>query len=283
MSVDRAWINPIGGLGDTLMLSGVLKLAHERDPSVGYHLVRRTRYQSILTGHPAVGTIGSPPPDARIVTTDYWTHEPLGEGRQRAYQVLARMFGLPTPVEERLYLPGKLPDDDPLLAMIPFGTRPVVVLAPTSESPRKMCPFPFWERLAGLVAERGAFAVQVGAEHDPRIPGTYRLLGLTTPHQLVAIVRHSALVVTLDSFIMHAAHLAGTPAIVLWGPTDPATYGYAEQVHLGDGAARCPQRADCLGARHPDHYGVPCPLGAEHCMATIDFAVVQDAVASRIC
>jgi ADP-heptose:LPS heptosyltransferase len=278
----RAWINPIGGLGDTLMLSGVLKLALDRTPSLRYDLVRRTRYSSILAGHPAIGCVGFPPADARIVRTDYWTSEPLGEGRQRAFQILARMFGLPTPIEERLYLPGEPPAHDPLLDMLPFGTREIVIIAPTSESPRKMCLLSLWERLAAWLRERGACVAQAGMGTDPAVRGSYSLLGLTTPRQLVGVLRRSALVVTVDNFVMHLAHLAEVPAVVLWGPTDPATYGYPEQVHLHDHPARCPERAECLGARHPDHYGTPCPLGPQHCTATIGLDVVQRAVESLL-
>lgn len=45
------WINPIGGYGDALMLSGILNQVHEARPEEKYFLVRRTQYQAILAGH----------------------------------------------------------------------------------------------------------------------------------------------------------------------------------------------------------------------------------------
>ncbi|MBU1570345.1 MAG: hypothetical protein KKE00_07495, partial [Proteobacteria bacterium] len=100
-----SWINPLGGMGDTLMVSGVLKLVIENDPLRRFNLIRRTSYLSILKGHPAIAEIGYAPQDAMIMGTDYWSKEELGPNNQRAFQILARMFGLPSPIEERLYLP----------------------------------------------------------------------------------------------------------------------------------------------------------------------------------
>jgi hypothetical protein len=36
----------------------------------------------------------------------------------------------------------------------------------------------------------------------------------------------------LDNFVMHVSYLAGTPAVVLWGPPAPEIYGYPGQYHL---------------------------------------------------
>lgn len=42
------WINPIGGYGDMLMLSGVLKQVIEKFPEKRFNLTRRTNYVSFL-------------------------------------------------------------------------------------------------------------------------------------------------------------------------------------------------------------------------------------------
>ena len=54
------WINPVGGLGDALILSGVLKAVYDSDHTKKFNLVRRSRYQSILKGHPAIEFVGFP-------------------------------------------------------------------------------------------------------------------------------------------------------------------------------------------------------------------------------
>jgi hypothetical protein len=86
---DYPWINPIGGLGDMLMVSGILKLVIEEDPLRRFNLVRRTNYLSVFKGHPAVAHIGFPPKEAKIQDVTYWSMEELGPDSQRPFQVLA--------------------------------------------------------------------------------------------------------------------------------------------------------------------------------------------------
>src|SRR5208283_4128833 len=151
---------PIGGLGDTLMILGVLKQVHDRDPSRQFHLVARTKYRPFFEGHPAIASIGHPP-RARFISTDYWNHPSFRRPGMRAYQVLAQIFGLLTPAEERLYIPWECPDQPLLMARIPWKDRNVL-LCPGSDSPRKQMSIEKWESLAGLLEKEGLGVVQAG-------------------------------------------------------------------------------------------------------------------------
>src|SRR3989338_4160 len=272
------WINPIGGLGDSLMLSGVLWQVIEHQPSRRFRLVRRTRYQGILAGHPAIEEIGFPPPDATIVRTDYWSREELGSGDRRAFQILARMFGLPTPVEERLYFPGGFAAAGSLENMIPWNRSCVVLIAPSSDAPRKMMPLHVWIDLVQLLRKEGLFVLQLGKHQDTHIKGAYSLLGVTSPAQAIGLACRCSAIVTVDNFFVHVAHLVGVPAVVVWGPTDPHVYGYPEQIHLKGSREYCQEREHCLGPKHPDHYFLPCPMEARHCLNTILPAQLTSAI-----
>jgi ADP-heptose:LPS heptosyltransferase len=212
---DACWINPVGGLGDALMLSGVLKLVKDANPGVRHRCVRRSNYLHILSGHPAIELFGFPPPDARILTTDYWSHEKLGPGNQRAFQILARKFGLVTPVEEQLYLPLPSGPKADLVSCIPWG-KINVIIAPASDSPRKMMPDSIWEKIAGALKKRGASVFQVGKTGERHINGTYSLIGLSSPRQLIDLVGRADAVVTVDNFVMHAAHLKKVFTVAVW-------------------------------------------------------------------
>jgi len=63
-----------------------------------------------------------------------------------------------------------------------------------------------------------------------------------------ALFRLAACVVTSDSFAAHVAAAVGTPAVVLFGPTDPAAFGYPEHSQLT-----------------ADHFGVCCDPGHGRC------------------
>ena len=86
---------------------------------------------------------------------------------------------------------------------------------------------------------------------------------------MIALLRDFDVVLTVDNFIMHAAHLCGVPAVVLWGPTDHRVYGYAEQTHL-QGHSSCEHPDGCIGAGRGHLYPTPCPLGEDGCVNRMD-------------
>jgi ADP-heptose:LPS heptosyltransferase len=263
---EPSWINPIGGYGDMLMVSGVIKQVFDQNPLHYFNLVRRSMYRSIFQNHPAIKKIGYPPPGASIVGTDYWKYR-LDGSENRPYQILSRIFGLPTPTEEILYYPGSM-DIDPLLEKtIPWGHKNIVIAA-GSDSPRKTMNLDRWRLLIKQLKGDGFFVIQTGRLREEYIRNSYSLLGLTSPGELIGIIRRVDMVITIDSFAMHAAHLAGTPAVVLWGPTDPEIYGHPGQYHLR-GPLQCEQPEKCLSAETSKNYGMPCPLGENHCLNLI--------------
>ncbi|MGV8119866.1 MAG: hypothetical protein AB2L14_08915 [Candidatus Xenobiia bacterium LiM19] len=60
------------------------------------------------------------------------------------------MFGLPTPADERLYLPGGFVDDEALHSLIPHA-RETIIIAPFSESPRKVMHPSRWHALLDML------------------------------------------------------------------------------------------------------------------------------------
>ena len=71
-SENPIWIDPVGGLGDILMLSTAMKRAFDKYGK-RFHISRRTHYTRFFVGHPAIEEIGNPPEDADIVCNDYWS------------------------------------------------------------------------------------------------------------------------------------------------------------------------------------------------------------------
>lgn len=270
---DLPWINPVGGLGDALMLSGVLEQVVRADPRRRFNLITRTKYPQLLRGHPALATIGHPPPGVDLLGTDYWRHPTFGPPEVRAYQVLARMYGLEAPVPETLYVPWPRSAAQPALAAhLPWRDKNVL-FGPTSESPRKQLHFEKWEALAQRLRDAGVGVMQAGGANDLHVRGSYSLLGLTTPRQIIELLPRFDLLVTCDNFLMHAAKLVGVAAVVLWGPTDHRTYGYAEHVHL-----QAPPCAElCIAPGTQEAYGSECPRGGAHCIEQLALDAIYEA------
>lgn len=269
------WINPIGGYGDMLMVSGVIKQAFDQNHLRYFNLVRRSMYRSIFQNHPAIKKIGYPPPGAPIVGTDYWRHR-LDGNENRPYQILSRIFGLPTPAEEILYYPGSMEIDPLLEKTIPWGQKNIAIAA-GSDSPRKTMSLDRWRLLIEQLKGDGFFVIQTGRLREDYIKNSYSLLGLTSPGELIGIIKRVDMVITIDSFAMHAARLVKTPAVVLWGPTDPWIFGYPGQHHLR-GPLQCEQPEKCLSAETSKNYAMPCPLEENHCMELIPLEDIHKAV-----
>jgi ADP-heptose:LPS heptosyltransferase len=268
------WINPVGSYGDMLMLSGVLKQCMDSNPRQRFCLVRRAIYTDLLNGHPAIKEVGYPPKNASVITTDYWLKEKPGTDNNRPYQILARLFGLQTPVIENLYLPGKNDEDKLLLDFIPSDDKKIAVIAPTSMTPRKMMGPLIWQDITERLRNRGIMVIQVGHKDDIYIKGSYSLLGLTTPRQLITLMIKSNVIISVDNFIMYVAHLICKPAIIIWGPTNSKVYGYAEQIHIQCPTNHCEFRNKCLGPEFSANASSPCPLKDKHCMSLVSIDTI---------
>jgi len=275
------WINPVGGLGDVLMYSGVLKQVFDKNPEKKFNLVRRTKYWEMLKGHPAIETIGFPKKDDEIVHTSYWSMEELGPGNQRPYQILARSFGLDTPVEETLYFPDGVKQDLFLHNFIPWKKKNILI-ATTSDSPRKMMHPMAWHHLVERLLSTDSLVIQAGRQKDLYIKGAYSVLGATTPAELISLIAKCDLVICPDNFVMHAARLLNKPAIVLWGPTSHKVYGYPGHVHFQADTDFCEFKTNCIGPHCSENYGTACPLKELHCLNKINVDDIYNSVFNLI-
>jgi ADP-heptose:LPS heptosyltransferase len=269
-----------------LMLSGVLKQVIEKFPVRKYNMTRRTNYVDFFDRHPAIASIGYPPKNAKIVSVNYWNMGKLGGNSQRAYQVLARSFGLTIPVEEKLYLYGLEHDDALLLDFIPWR-KINIAIAPSSDSPRKIMPADLWHKLVDMLKFDGYFVFQLGRIKDLHIRNAYSLLGLTTPRQAINLISKTNLVITSDNFIMHAAKMVDKPALVIWGATLKEIYGYEGHFHItAPRTCQFSPEEECIDANKNENgniYGTNCPLDKDHCLANIKVDNIYSMVKNIMC
>lgn len=273
------WINLVGGPGEALMVSGILKQIANKFPKKKFNVVTRTECDSLLFGHPAIAHIGHPPAGARFINTDYRDVPDLalsGQPTRSAYQKLARVFGLETPIAERLWVPFTKKPDPVLAGFMPLK-RYKVLICPSSDFLKKQMSAPKWEELVGLLSDKDTFVAQAGKHSDLHIRGAYSLLGLFNPKQLVSILSLFNAVITVDNFIVHASHLCNVPAVVLWGPTDHRVYGYREQMHF-QSRRSCGFADGCIGSDKETAHLTPCSHGADHCLDSLNLQDITSVV-----
>jgi ADP-heptose:LPS heptosyltransferase len=257
----------------------MLKMKYDRDPSVKYNVARRNRFVPFFKDHPAVEEIGFPPIGSETIHTLYWddksgsdTDNSPGPGLRRPFQLLAKKFGLPVPVPEDYFFPGDQSIGTTLEKFIPWNKYNILI-SPTSDSKKKnMNPLNWYFLVQKLTEDKDITVFQLGLQSDPYIKGAISLIGLTTPGQVMGLLRKCQLLITSDNFIMHASHYTRTPAIVLWGPTIAEVFGYPEQIHV-KAKEICPFFDPCMGRngnREISRYHEPCHLPqTQHCMENI--------------
>jgi ADP-heptose:LPS heptosyltransferase len=258
-----------------LMVSGVIMQISEQDKSRRFNLVRRSMYRNIFQNHHAIQKIGFPSPGEHIIGTDYWKYG-IGPHENRPYQIISRILGLPTPAKEILYFPGPIGIDPVLEKMIPWRKKNVVI-ATSSDSPRKKMDLDRWRLLVKQLKGDDFCVIQTGKLQEAYVDHSYSLRGLTNLGELIAVIRRADVVITLDTFAMHAAYLAGTPAVVLWGPTDPKVYGYPGQHHFRP-VPSCAQIEQCISDKIPNSYSTPCPRPGRHCLDLISLGDIRRTV-----
>lgn len=274
------WVNPVGGLGDILMLSTALYQAHKHYGRT-FHMCRRTQYTRFFIHHPAIELIGNPPENADIVCNDYWSRPEYSDTSIKSLSILYKIFGIAECTSSELWLPDfdTLEADDEatrlLLANIPLTGRNVFI-ATSSESPRKMMHPVKWHIIVEKLLANRCSVFQVGGAHDIPIVGAYSLLGVTSPLQVCRLLKEAHLVITPDNFVMHAARLAGAPAIALFGPTEASHYSYPSHIALQADRSECPDRDNCIGPNAAQNYATPCPLAEKHCMNSFDENKIVD-------
>jgi len=111
----------------------------------------------------------------------------------------------------------------------------VLIQTKTAWSPYKNWPIAYWEQLCQRIhRELGVKVLQIGHESDPGVEGIPRIVAPSIRHA-VATIEACRLFIGLDSVFNHAAKAVKKRSIILWGSTNPAAFGYAQNINLVNG------------------------------------------------
>lgn len=274
------WINPVGGLGDIVMLSSVLLRCFEQY-GIKFHIARRTHYTFFFEKHPAVAEIGNPGPNSIIICNDYWSRPEFNDANKKAIDVLYDIFCVDNHKLPLFIVQHNDVRTELLISNIPWGKKSVIISI-SSESPRKMMHPMKWHLIVEKLLSQQIFVLQVGGPNDIPIKGAYSILGATAPNQIISIIKKADVVITVDNFIMHAAEVANVPTVSLFGPTEAFRYAYDNHVALQIDTKYCPHSSECLGPHVAENYSTMCPLCDDHCMNHHNENRIVDAIMSII-
>lgn len=189
--------------------------------------------------------------------------------RAMAYPPPAIDIALPADLAERIQ--NANPARRPLVVITPGGARNVA-----RESPLRRWPLDRYAELASSLDALGCKVVLAGARTDGWIRAAFRqsgaldLIGATDLPALVALMRVSSLVIGHDSGPLHLARLAGTPVVLLLGPTPPTMF-FREESRV---SVLWPGRSLPCAPCYNGHDFAPCQNNV--CMQMIDVRTVLD-------
>lgn len=159
--------------------------------------------------------------------------------------------------------------------------RPLVVFAPGAEfGSAKRWPPGHFAALAQAIVAHAPLAqvallgspkdravcdeVLAGVAGTPAAAAVLNVAGQTSLAEAVALIGHSAAVVSNDSGLLHVASSLDRPVVAIYGPTDPDHAPPFSTV-----AAALSLRLDCSPCRQRE-----CPLGHHDCMRKLDAGMV---------
>ena len=148
----------------------------------------------------------------------------------------------------------------------PWGERPFITVsrgAGGDADSTKLWPEEKYDTLMCLIRERfpKAVFVQTGKAGEAKLEADCDMRGKTTLDELTALMARADLHISSEGGTVHLRHLLrGGPSVVLFGPTDPAFYGYPENCDL--------RAAECLPCEWAQReWQKQCVRGFDQCRA----------------
>jgi len=233
----------------------------------GRRLHVQCNYPHLLLDNPHV--------DAVNVPAGRFAHRIELRGADRtAYRLAhyAAAAGIPTPAAR-----PRLSYTDwstPLLRDIP---TPFVAVASGASWASKRWPVDRWRELCTRLTRRGVTLVELG-HPDEAIGVGINLTGRTNVRDAACVLHAAQCLICCDSGLMHLALAAGTPALALFGPTEPSILVRDEPLlHVAPTPAPC---GGCWNVSLDMRAPGECPRGRADCMDAIGVdAVAEQAVA----
>ena len=148
--------------------------------------------------------------------------------------------------------------------------NPYVVLAPGTNWPSKCWPTTHFAKLATKLYDEHIISVIIGGSNDQRLAQqiitntkapVVDLTAKTSMKQLAYIIKQAQAFVGGDTGPMHLSVAVGTPAVAMFGPTDPqrnGPYGDLHKVLLAPVPCQgcwkrvCPKEEDCMSTISPE-------------------------------
>ncbi len=123
-----------------------------------------------------------------------------------------------------------------------LGNKPLVLINTTSTYKQKEYPASCWQEVVDRLSDH--VTVTELTTEDSQLRGTQIITPMPHLRASAAIFKRLSCVITVDSFAHHLACAVGTPAVVLFGPSNPKAFGHRANTNIR--MSECPACADTI-------------------------------------
>lgn len=241
---------PWGGYGDILLATGTLKKLRQAHPKTRIYCLNRKNIQDILQHNPHIDrfipfphklfppknlqlAMNNPSADPMIFYSAYGYFKPSESVPLRhTISFIGDMVGVEAEYEDMGVYFSDTEIEFARKIRNELG-KPFILLQVTPRShPGKAWPGERWAEVVKFIDSQGMATVQVGLSDEEAIPGAVSLLGNTTILQSLALLTQTVFFLGIDSVFQHAAYALKVPALVLFGASTPAVWGYPTHINL---------------------------------------------------
>ena len=230
-----------GGLGDVLLMTPALRCIKKQYSKANITVFCDPFHEPILRNNPNIDRLqlsgrGVGKKELRrlfrkmdkVYRTDYAMYRPSMSNSEHATSLIGKILDVTIDnYQIELYLDEY--EERMAIELVTSFKFPVTICVNSTHN-NKDWPIPKWVGLVNKIKE--VDFIQIGEATDVEIKGCIDMRGKTTVREAFSIVKHSRLVIAVDSLWNHVSNAVGTKGIILWGPGNPIVWGYSSNINI---------------------------------------------------
>lgn len=273
----------MGGLGDALLLTPVVKALKEKDPATRvWVFCVSTPYMDVFRNNPYVDricdiTFRHNPVSFTLYYLKFaqfnkFEFAPLFPNlflRSKAMDTIQKGFQVPIADQSiQVFLTSK--EDENAKKFMAAYNNPIIIHPCSYNLKNKEWPMHSWEELIDSLPQYTF--LQVGLSSEYKLKNAVDLRGKLTFRTSIAIMKYATAFAGIDSAMSHVTNAFNIPGVVIFGPSHPAIWGHPNNINLYSNQ-RCAPCMDIL--KHA------CPYNKK-CMTDITVEEVRSALLTQL-
>ena len=201
----------------------------------------------------------------------YGMFAPSKSYKIKASQIIGQMIDIDIPNSLNLEIYLTEDEEKRALKLISSYSNPIGIHITSSSSANQNWTNSNWEQLICSMPDNTF--IQFGLKDEDKILGAIDMRGVLTIRETIAVMKHLATFVAIDSSLANATNAVNLAGVVLYGPSNPEIWGHSNNINLYKNLSCAP----CIDILENS----VCPYGRS-CMTLISTNEVKDAIVLQL-